>query len=290
MAYPTLVTIEPKGRKKIHRFSGFLEAKPFKGKLDEALERWDLFKAGKEWDEAASRPSKICDEGELESIPAPSDEVPGGLVLQGTSLWVAQGGKLFKTDPKDGKVAATFDLEGSAVGLATDGEFLYAQDYGWTSGGPIRVIDPATGRKERDIVTAERKETGYYAAGGLAFRDGKLIALDRHGAAIHEVDPLTGKLGGNVTFPEKGIAGLAFDGRRYITAKDGALLFLHRDTGEIVRKVPLNYPVRALAWDGGTLFIMEQPVWGFDKDHKQVRVWPKETRIWKLKLPEEKAK
>ena len=52
----------------------------------------------------------------------------------------------------------------------------------------------------------------------------------------------------------------------------------------MARRVAVNYPVRCLTWHDGALYLMEQPVFGHDKEHKRVRIWPKKTVIYKLTL------
>ncbi len=78
---------------------------------------------------------------------------------------------------------------------------------------------------------------------------------------------------------------LATDGKRLWTASRTELLRVDPETGAIDLRVPVHYPVRALAAHGGALYLMEQPVFGHDREHKQVRLWPKTTHIHKLTLP-----
>ena len=45
----------------------------------------------------------------------------------------------------------------------------------------------------------------------------------------------------------------------------------------------LHEPI-GLTWHDGALYLMEQPVFGHDKEHKRIRVWPRKTVIYKLTL------
>jgi hypothetical protein len=43
--------------------------------------------------------------------------------------------------------------------------------------------------------------------------------------------------------------------------------------------------VRALACHEDKVWVLEQPILGFDREHARVRVWPQRTVVHVLKLP-----
>jgi hypothetical protein len=42
--------------------------------------------------------------------------------------------------------------------------------------------------------------------------------------------------------------------------------------------------VRALAWDGTALLLLEQPVFGFGRRHERITVWPRVGLVHRLEL------
>lgn len=283
-AYPTLLAINAK-RERIHRFEGYKKPADLEVELEEALRRWDLFKKGEEWDAPTSRPERICGEGEVSTFRAPSEENPDGIAFAGEDLWAAQDGTLFRLDPSSGEVRKSFPIPKSVTDLCSDGRLLYAIEYAWTQGGPIHVLDPETGKALRSIRSFPEDSKRGMAAYGVAWRDGKLWALHGPEGTIHEVDPETGATGATIRAKEKWLVGLEFDGRHFVAGTKTHLLFLDPASGEVARKVPVNYPLRSIAFRAGAYWLMEQPVLGFDRNHARVRVWPKETRIHRLALP-----
>jgi hypothetical protein len=280
-AYPTLLTLGAKDEK-VHRFASFRNPPEFVAFLDEALRRFALYKAGKEWDEPDARPASICDEATVETTNAPSEDVPSGLTVMGGDLWIAQSGKLRRVDLASAEVKAVFEIPPTVLDLTNDGKLLYAMEGGWTAGLPIHVIDPATGKTVREIVTEANKAVKSYGAKGVAWRDGKLYVLSGMEGVIHEVDPADGKVTRDVRTPEHWLAGLDFDGKQFVTGSRDALFFVDPEKGEIVRRVRVNYPLRNVAAAGGAVYLLEQPVFDFDKDNKPIRLWPKETIVHKL--------
>jgi hypothetical protein len=284
-AYPTLLALNPKGEK-IHRFSAFREAGPFKVELEKALARHAKFKAGQEWDLPDPRPDRICDQGRVDTIPAPSDEVPGGLAHLAERLWVVQGSKLFKLDPRTGKVEKEFEIPGSIQDLATDGQELFALDAAWSSGGPILVLDPATGQVKRRIVTEENRRFKSQSSRGLEWFEGSLAVLDIDGSWVL-VDPADGRITARRKSRQAWVYGLALDGKRVACGSKSHLLLLDAKSGEVSDRIPLNYPVRAVGAHDGAYYLMEQPLFDFDKAHRPIRQWPKTTRIHILRLGQE---
>lgn len=203
----------------------------------------------------------------------------------GDALWIVQAQTLYRFDPAKGAVLAQHPLDTLVRDLTTDGERLYALDYGWTAGRPTLVIDPGTGKTVRRIVTEANLKNKAHGGAGIAWRDGRLWVLEGMQGLLHEVDPGTGVVSRTVDSGARWLSGLAHDGKRLWTASRTELLGIDPVTGAIDRRVAVHYPVRALAAHGGALYIMEQPVFGHDKEHRQVRLWPKTTHIHKLTLP-----
>ncbi len=211
--------------------------------------------------------------------------MPNGIVSVGDDLWIAQGQVLYRFDPVEGAILARHPLDTLVRDLCTDGKLLYALDYGWTAGKPILAIDPATGGSVRTIVTEANLKNKASGAAGIAWRDGRLWVLEGMQGLVHEVDPQSGAVARSVDCGARWLSGLATDGTRLWTASRTELLRLDPDKAAIDRRVAVNYPVRALAAKGPALYIMEQLVFGHDKEHKSVRLWPKTTHIHKLSLP-----
>lgn len=281
-AYPTLIVLGAK-QEKIHRFSGYREADPFKKELEKSLAKHELYRAGKEWDTPEPRPEKICDEGTIATLKAPSDEVPSGISFLGEHLWVAQSRKLYQLDPKTGGIVKQFDLPEGIQDLATDGKDLYALTFGWSAGLPIYVLDPATGQEKRSIVTASNKGKRAYSSRGIEFCDGKLYVLDINGT-INEVDAESGEIKSTLRSSDPWVFSLAYDGKNFVCGTRTHLVFLDPKTGKVAQKIAMNYPLRAVGYHDGTYYLMEQPIFDFDKDNKSIRLWPKETKIHAFKL------
>lgn len=282
-AYPTLLVLGDRDEK-IHRFSGFRKPAELAAELEDALRRFALYREGEEWDVPAPRPESICDEGTVETFPAPGEEIPDGLCLLGGSLWIGQERRLRRVDLARAEVAAEFALPESVIDLCTDGARLYALEYGWTAGQPIHVLDPGTGKELRAIVTEANRKNRAYGAKGIAWRDGKLWVLEGMQGTLHEVDPDTGVVSRRLETEGRWLAGLAFDGTCFVAGGRDALWFLDPETGKTVRKVAVNYPLRSVAAGKDAVYVMEQPVFGFDKAHQRVRVWPTRTLVHKLSL------
>jgi hypothetical protein len=267
----------------VYRFSGFKPPKEFLPELEKALARHALYRQGKEWDAEQPRPAQIVEGAVVRTLPAPEDEVPAGLALLGGRLWVAQGAKLAELDAATGEVLRRLRLPASVRGLCSDGKLLYAVEYGWTAGHPIHVIDPAAGTVVRQIVTEANKTNRSYSAAAIAFREGRLWVLSMGKA--HAVDPATGEVGQVLQLPDRRPGALCSDGPLFVTGGSDSIQIVDPASGKTVREVKTNYPVRALAAQGGRLFAMEQPIPGFDRQHKPIRVWPKQYGIHVIELP-----
>lgn len=286
-AYPSLITLGDK-QERVHRFSGYMLPEPFKAQLADALRRYDLYRAGQEWDVPDPRPAQICDAPNvtIETFKAPSEEVPAGFAFIGDAMWIAHMGSLFECDAA-GKVLRAFPLDGSALDICTDGQRLYAMTGGWTAGQPIYVIDPGTGETVRSIVTEANRENKSHGAKGIEFIDGRLYILEGMGGVIREVDPEAGEVLSSIQTSERWITGLAFDGTNFITGGRDRLYFIDRQ-GATVSSTPVNYPLRSVGWRkdgaGGAVYLMEQPIFDFDAQHQRIRLWPKEMLVYQLRF------
>ena len=282
-AYPSLVLLGDKDEK-VHRFSGFKRPKEFLAQLEDGLRRHELYKQGKEWDEPLKRPETICSKGLVQTFPAPSEGSPSGLAVLNGVFWVAQGGELFKVSPR-GETLKKFQLEKAVRDLCTDGKLLYGMEYGWTAGRPIHVIDPEDGRVLRTIVTEANKKNRSMGASGVAFKDGRLYVLAGMRGLIHELDPKTGEVKRVLDTGVRWLAGLDYDGTHFIAGSRKALHVLDANTGKEIRRVETNYPLRVVAAHEGAFYLFEQAIFGHDKEHKRVRVFPKRVVIHRLTLP-----
>ena len=304
-AFPSLMTISRAG-KKIYRFQAYMKPPEFVAELTESLRRWDLYKSGKEWDDPKPRPETICTEGTLETFRAPRAGVCGGMaVLDGDLLldqWpdripgASEEGReertatLYRISLLDGSVKSQVPIPMAIADLCTDGTTMYGVESGWTAGLPIHELDPATGKSLRAIVTEENKTSKAYGAKGIAAWQGRLFVLDGMMGIIHEVDKTTGSLVRTLKTGERWLAGLATDGDLLVAGSRTHIVWVRPDTGVVVRKVPVNYGIRALEAAGGALYVMEQPVFGYDTEHRWIQIWPRprDTVVYKLTLPLQK--
>lgn len=284
-AYPTLITLGDR-QEKIYRFQSYQQPAEFIANLNEALRRYRLYREGKEWDTPETRPSTICERGAIETIRAPSEERPAGITFLRDDMWVLQGHELYRFDTKSGdfKKARTFAEGRLIVDLCSDGNLLYAVDYGWSAGEPIGVVDPKTGWSVREIETAANKDKKVHSTRGIAYHAGKLYVLSGMSGVIHEVDPRSGAVTREITSAEKWLSGLDFDGENFVSGTRTHLVFLDPQVAGVVKKVPVNYPLRSVAVHKGAFYLLEQPIFGYDKGHKRIRVWPKVTMVYRLTL------
>lgn len=280
-AYPSLILLGANDEK-IHRFSGFKKPKEFLAQLEDGLARHALYEQGKEWDAPPKRPETICEEATVETFPAPSEEGPSGLAFLSGRLWIAQDGTLYELDRKDGEVLRKFEISRHVRDLCTDGKRLYAMEYGWTAGDPIHVIDPATGKAVRRIVTEANRKNRSKGAMGIAWKGGKLYVLAGMRGLLHEIDPETGEVTRTLKSGKTWLTGLGFDGTHFLAGSRDALHWLDGKTGRAVRSVKLNYPVRVVASHEGATYLMEQAIFGHDKQHRRMRVFPKRVLVYKL--------
>lgn len=286
-AYPSLITLGD-NLEKIHRFSSYMLPDEFKPRLLDALRRYDLYKAGEEWDDPEPRPARFTSDESFttEQFDAPSEEVPAGFALLNGSMWIAQNGTLFECE-LSGKVKRSLPIDNSVLDICTDGAVIYAMTGGWTAGLPIFVIDPATGRTLRSIVTESNKANKSYGAKGIAFVNGDLCVLEGMKGVIHSIDPGTGVITRTLQTQQRWLTGLAWDGTHYISGSKDHIYFFD-ENGSAVRSIAVNYPVRSVGWLAGadaapdTLFAMEQPIFDYGKRHERLRLWPRKMVVYRL--------
>lgn len=300
-AFPSFITINRDGRE-IYRFQAYMKPPQFVKELSEAMRRWGLFKEGKPWDDPNPRPSRLCDTGTIETFRTPGSGVSGGLAFLDGDLLLAQWpdrlpgasdkeeetptATLYRLDASNGSIKSQAPIPTSIADLCVDGGRLYGVESGWTAGLPIHEIDPATGKSLRAIVTEANKTTKSYGAKGIAAWRGRLFVLDGMPGTIHEVDKMTGEIVRTLKTSEKWLAGLTTDGDLFVAGSRTAIVWISPESGEVVRKVPVNYSIRSLEAFEGAVYVMEQPVFGYDKDHHWIQVWPKpeQTVVYKLRL------
>lgn len=283
-AYPALLVLGP-GEENLHRWSGFKKPPEFLVELADAQRRAELFAKGEAWDAPRPRP-ELPFAGEdvvtLGAIPAPGDDVPGGLVRIGDDLFVAQGRTLYVLDPSDGALRRTHALPFVPQDLDCDGEALLVLDGNWTMGAPILRVDPASGEAVGEIAAPAAMKNGKTgSARGLAWREGR-IYVQEIGGKLHEVDPVSGELLRSVVTGLNWVFGLAFDGERFVTGGRDAVHWLDAKTLLPVRTLASAYRLRTIGVDGERLLVMEQPEFGFGRGHEHIRVWPAQTVIHRL--------
>ncbi len=295
--YPTLLALTPDGEK-IHRWSGFRTLELWRPELDEANRRAALWKAGEEWDPPPTRPDRLCDEGELSSIPTPGSEWIRAITAIGDRLYLIQDGKLRVLDAKTGDELESFAAPGRlVVALATDGKRLYAVPFGWSKGDPIQVVDPANGEVVREVVSEANAGKKAMATKGAVWVDGKLAILSS--GRLHRVDVASGEFEPPVHAGAGASTGLAFDGERFITlgrqredlTRSEIIILDPAPPGakamKIVRRIKSAFLLRqVLARPDGALLLTEGVVEGFDKKHRKVKLFPDEIRVHRLVLPE----
>ncbi len=282
-AYPSFIVLN-KDQEKVLRFQAFMKPPDFLGQLGEGLKRYALYTSGQEWDEPNPRAQILTVEATVTTMNAPLAKPPSGLAFLKRDLWVAYMGTLYQLNGATGAVKQNYQVERSITDLATDGKVLYGVESGWTAGKPIHVIDPATGKDIRQIVTQANLANKFYGAFGITWRKGKLYVVEGGYGKISEIDPKTGDISRTITTKEHYVSGLDFDGEHFVLGNRNALLLINPETGETVRRVPMNYPLRIVKFWHGAYYVMEQSVFGFSKDHKTIQVWPRQGKIYRLTL------
>jgi len=280
-AYPTLLFLNPEDEM-VHRFSGYREVSKLLEEFDDADRRWKLYRDGEVWDLKAPRPPEILEGKKVTRIPAPFPGVPGGLAAYGDDLFVAERGRIHRIDGKTGEAKSALAAPESIADLASDGELVFALEFGWTAGKPIHVIDPETGRIVREIVTKENRKKKGYGAKGIAWRDARLWVLEGMRGVIHEVHPETGDVLSSLQCKAKWLSGLAWNGRRFVAGGREHVYLIDPASGEVSLAVRVEYRLRSVAVSGGDVLLMEQPVFGFDRRHQRIQLWPEKNWIYRV--------
>ena len=81
------------------------------------------------------------------------------------------------------------------------------------------------------------------------------------------------------------IKALTWNGEHFVAGSREKLFFIDPEDGKTVRSIPVNYPVRVVHFQNGFYYLMEQPVFGYNKMHERIRVWPEKMLIYKVRLP-----
>ena len=289
-AYPSLLLLGPQ-EENIHRFQSFMLPDRFLRELAEGQRRWKLYREGGDWGALPTRPTWAVEKGHLDSLPAPSDAVPGGIVRCGQDLYCSQQGRLFRLDPDTGKVRATIQLPFTTQDLASDGKRLWAITTTWPGKQGLMELEPLTGKVLRSLMPPvappeKGKKARRHAARGLAWHAGKLYVLEIYGQ-LHEVDPESGKIQRTVETGRRWVFSLADDGRRFFAATREGLDFFDPKTLRYQESLALPRRLRSAGWSAGAYLLMEQPIFGFGKKQEKIQVFPRQgkTRIHRLRLP-----
>jgi hypothetical protein len=73
----------------------------------------------------------------------------------------------------------------------------------------------------------------------------------------------------------------------FVAGSRTAIFWIDPESGKVVRKLPVNYQIRSVEAHDGVIYVMEQPVFGYDKEHRRIQVWPRpnQTVLYKLRPP-----
>ncbi len=273
-AYPSLLVLGHK-QENIYRFQSFKLPAVFLPELEKGLARWQLYRADKPWELEPTRAPSLT-QASVRTIPAPSIQVPAGLAYIDGDLFVAQGNEVNEIDPRTGAHKARLPLPPSTMDITTDGKLLYCVKSTWDAEHPIVVVHPTTGR-EVGKITPKTPFAGKrrMSSRGIAWANGHLYVLEIFGK-LHEVDPKDGALLRSRDIGKRWVFGLAFDGKDLVAGSRTALLTIDPDTAKVTNEHKTNYSLRSVGLDRkGHILCMEQPVWGHDKKHENVQVWPR---------------
>lgn len=186
-----------------------------------------------------------------ESLAAPGGD-PTGLSWDGQNFWVSDtdNGKLYKLDPKDGRVIGSLAGPGSdPVALAWDGQSLWVLD---NLGEKAYQIDPKDGKVLRAFATPGSDPQG------IAWDGENLWIADTDTGKLHKLDT-TGRELASFDLPSASPAGLTWDGTNLWLSDSGVgLIKIDPTTGKQLstKKAPGPDP-RGLAWDGKYLWVVD---------------------------------
>ena len=278
--FPSFLVIGEKDEN-IHRFDGLKTLSRFVDELELGVAKYDKYLAGEDWTKSALPIPLISDEGQIRELPAPSEDRPSGVAYHDGMLYVAQDKKLYRVDPLTGKRSGSFTLPPRVVDICSDGEFLYAVEYGWSSGRPIHIIDPNTGKALHQIVTEGNQGRKASSTMGITAHDGKLIVAANHGT-LYIVEKETGDVLQSVRTPVKSIKAICHDGKHLVAATDQGLSFFEGAIFKPVGRIRTHHKMRSVGYGEGEFFLLGQPTYGYGKDHERVRTWPEKTRVYAL--------
>lgn len=190
----------------------------------------------------------------------------GGLGLtwsvawDGKALWTANlGGKLYKLEPKQGKVLATYEAPGPQTwGMTHDGQRLWVNDFARRK---IFALDPKNAKviKSFDAPDPAGGCKGLAHDGqhlyALGWATHKLYQLSEEGKVLSEVPSPWRELGGGVKLYAAG--GLAWDGRTFWAPADRLLRF--GKDGKLLGWIhATSERVWGMAWDGEALWTTQR--------------------------------
>ncbi|MCU0276882.1 MAG: transglutaminase [Acidobacteria bacterium] len=195
-------------------------------------------------------------------IPAPSDRTTG-LAFDGKAFWTVDrdSDKLYRIDPADGRVLATFDAPGYfCTALAWDGQSLWVADMDFTNTsaedycGKIYQIDPASGRTLKVIMAPGSDPQG------LAWDGNALWVSDNGTKEIYQISPDDGTTIKTLKAPANDPRGLAWDGG-FLWLADRSRDELYRiepAQGRVIMILPAPGPYPwGLAWVQKDLWVVD---------------------------------
>ena len=195
-------------------------------------------------------------------IPAPSGRTTG-LAFDGKAFWTVDrdSDKLYRIDPADGRVLATFDAPGYfCTALAWDGKSLWVADMDFTNTsaedycGKIYQIDPASGRTLKVIMAPGSDPQG------LAWDGTALWVSDNGTKEIYQISPDDGTTIKTLKAPANDPRGLAWDGG-FLWLADRSRDELYRiepAQGRVIMILPAPGPYPwGLAWVQKDLWVVD---------------------------------
>jgi transglutaminase-like putative cysteine protease/sugar lactone lactonase YvrE len=209
-----------------------------------------------------SIPSAAFSGEAVKHLPAPSP-CTTGLAFDGRSFWTVDRDtdKLYRLDPSDGRVLATFDAPGYfCTALAWDGSGLWVADLDFTNTaaedycGKIYRLDPATGRILKVFMAPGSDPQG------LAWDGAYLWVSDNGAREVYQISPDDGTTIKTLKAPANDPRGLTWDGK-YLWLADRATDELYRlepEKGRVIMILPAPGPYSwGLSWVQNTLWVAD---------------------------------
>lgn len=185
-------------------------------------------------------------------------DAPGAwsLAFDGANIWVGSNtlnGMVVKLRVRDGKNLGTFATggTGSVLGLAVDGENIWATNYTGAGNGTVSKLRV----KDGSVV-------GVYTVGpnpwGIAFDGAYMWVANDGGASISKVRASDGSVVGtfNLTI---GPYGVAFDGLHIWVTTAFNVTELHDSDGAVIAKYPTKNAA-GIAFDGANMWVADESV------------------------------